>query len=219
MRDVETLLARMRSRYTTKHYDPARRIPDDYLEALLEVLRLAPSSVNIQPWHFYVVRSPEAKARLMPSVKDFNAERVRDADCVIVFAIEKDLTNPAYLDRLLETEKADGRFAPGAAFEDVDALRRHAVFDYCRTEESGERWASEQVHIALGFATSAAAELGIDSTVLGGLFFERFDEDFGLRAEKRRSVVALALGYRAPDDSNATRPKSRFPKQAVVTML
>lgn len=58
MRDVETLLARMRSRYTTKHYDPARRIPDDYLEALLEVLRLAPSSVNIQPWHFYVVRSP-----------------------------------------------------------------------------------------------------------------------------------------------------------------
>lgn len=219
MSDVENLLARMRSRYTTKHYDSSRRIPDDRLEALLEVLRLAPSSVNIQPWHFYVVRSPEAKARLMPSVKDFNAERVRDADCVIVFAIEKDLTNPAYLDRLLEAEKADGRFAPGTAFEDIDALRRGAVLNYCRTEASGERWASEQAHIALGFATLAAAELGIDSTVLGGLFFDRFDEDFGLRAEKRRSVVALALGYRAENDSNATRPKSRFPKEAVVTKL
>lgn len=39
----------VRTRYTTKHYDPARRISDRDIADLMEVLRLSPSSVNSQP--------------------------------------------------------------------------------------------------------------------------------------------------------------------------
>lgn len=43
-----SLLDVARTRYTTKHYDPAKRVSDADFADLLEVLRLAPTSVNAQ---------------------------------------------------------------------------------------------------------------------------------------------------------------------------
>jgi nitroreductase len=36
---------------------------------VLEAARLAPSAVNYQPWHFFVVRDAETRHRLFPSVR------------------------------------------------------------------------------------------------------------------------------------------------------
>ena len=41
------ILQLMCTRYTTKHYDPTRRVSDEDMQTLLEVLRLSPSSTNI----------------------------------------------------------------------------------------------------------------------------------------------------------------------------
>ena len=41
-----TVLDTVRRRYTTKHYDAAKHISDTDFAELLEVLRLAPTSVN-----------------------------------------------------------------------------------------------------------------------------------------------------------------------------
>lgn len=46
------LLKIAQTRYTTKAYDPNKKIPAEQFERLLEILRLTPSSINIQPWHF-----------------------------------------------------------------------------------------------------------------------------------------------------------------------
>ena len=72
-----------RERYTTKHYS-GEKIPREDLEAILEVLRLSPSSVNSQPWHFFVASSDEARAKITPAFADFNRERVTLASDVIV---------------------------------------------------------------------------------------------------------------------------------------
>lgn len=46
------------TRHTTKAYDQTKKIPHEQLEQLLlEVLRLSPSSINIQPWRFLVAQS------------------------------------------------------------------------------------------------------------------------------------------------------------------
>ena len=216
---MNAMLDIARRRYTTKHYDPAKPLSDEDLDALLEVLRLAPASVNIQPGHFYAVKSAEAKAKLMPAVKDFNVERVRDAAVIVILAVERDISSSGYLDRLLAQEVADGRYAPDAPRASLDSLRRSAVAAYCAGPDHGERWASEQAHIALGCLLMAAEGMGVDSTTLGGLYFDEVDRIFGLAEAGRKSVVAVALGHRAADDSNASRPKSRFPKEAVTTVL
>ena len=81
------------------------------------------------------------------------------------------------------------------------------------------RYASNQAFIALGCITVAAASLGIDSTILGGLDFELLDQICGFKEKGERSVVGIALGYRAENDSNAKRPKSRLPKERVIEFL
>ena len=50
----------VRQRYTTKHYDETKRISDEDFGKLAEVLRLSPSSVNSQPWHWFVADTDEA---------------------------------------------------------------------------------------------------------------------------------------------------------------
>jgi nitroreductase/dihydropteridine reductase len=58
-----------RSRYAAKAYDPARKIPAPLVEQLRMLLRLSPSSVNSQPWHFVVAASDEGKARIAKSTQ------------------------------------------------------------------------------------------------------------------------------------------------------
>ena len=41
-----------KERYTTKHYDSSKKISNADFQKLLEILRLAPSAVNVQPWFF-----------------------------------------------------------------------------------------------------------------------------------------------------------------------
>ena len=49
---MSSMLELVKHRYTAKRYDANKPISDETLNDLLEVLRLSPSSVNIQPWHF-----------------------------------------------------------------------------------------------------------------------------------------------------------------------
>lgn len=106
---MNSMLELVKHRYTAKRYDVNKPISDETLNDLLEVLRLSPSSVNIQPWHFYALKTKEALHAIRPAVKDFNLERTEHAPVIIVFAIEKHLDD-AYVHRLMAQEAADGRF-------------------------------------------------------------------------------------------------------------
>lgn len=182
----------VRTRYTTKHYDPARRISDRDIADLMEVLRLSPSSVNSQPWHFFVTGTDEGKARVMPAVLDFNRPRVADASHLVVFAVPVEFTEERF---------------------------RHFVGLHQVTQEELLSWETRQAYIAMGFLLWAAAERGIDSTCLEGLDMAKMDECLGLAEKGLRTVCAVSLGYRLPDDSNAARPKSRLPMDEVVTVF
>lgn len=218
---MNPILEAARRRYTAKHYDAKKPLTDEALHDLLEILRLAPSSLNIQPWHFYVARTPEARARLMPAVKDFNLERVREAPVIIVFAVERDLA--ARLDEINAQETKDGRFDAAAVASGFDKVvkevRKGGVAAYCAGPDKGAVWVAEQAHIALGFLLLAAGAMGVDATTLGGMWFDKLDEILELPAAGRHAVMACALGHRALDDSNAVRPKSRLPFEEVVTFL
>lgn len=209
----------VRTRYTTKHYDPARRISDRDIADLMEVLRLSPSSVNSQPGHFFVTGTDEGKARVMPAVLDFNRPRVADASHLVVFAVPVEFTEERFR-RLVAQELADGRVTTeDAASGAADAGRRHFVGLHQVTQEELLSWETRQAYIAMGFLLWAAAERGIDSTCLEGLDMAKMDECLGLAEKGLRTVCAVSLGYRLPDDSNAARPKSRLPMDEVVTVF
>ena len=165
------ILSIMRSRYTTKHYDPSKPVSEEALQTMLEVLRLSPSSVNSQPWHFYVIESAEAKAKLMPAVKDFNIERMK-APVFILFTVSTKL-GPQYWEALYQQEDADGRFAGWTSPERPDAIRMMAAERLEADPAELFLYNSNQAYLALGCLTVAAETLGVDSTILGGLDFDQ----------------------------------------------
>ncbi len=198
-------------RYTTKHYS-GKQIPREQFNELLEILRLAPSSVNAQSWKFIVASSKEAKDRIMEGFLDFNRERIAKASDIIVFAVPEKVSEE-HLQKVLNKEIADGRYAKESVIGGLDAGRRHFVGLHSHSVSDTLAWETAQAYIALGFILFASAGMGIDSTALEGADFDKLDEILGLRKRGLRSVVAVSLGYRAEDDSNAKRPKSRLSKE------
>lgn len=65
----------------------------------------------------------------------------------------------------------------------------------------------------------AATVIGVDSTPMEGFEKEKMDELLGLKQLGLKSVLVVTLGYRTVDDSNASRPKSRLPKEQLFTQL
>ena len=98
----KTMLQIAQERYTTKHYS-GKTIPREQFDQLLEILRLAPSSVNSQTWKFITVSTPEAKNKIIDAILDFNRERVLKASDVIVFAVPEKITEE-HLKKVLDKE-------------------------------------------------------------------------------------------------------------------
>lgn len=73
-----------------------KKIPKEVLEACLDLAMLAPSSCNLQPWEFYVVQSPEKKAKLAEYCMSQNAA-VTAAELVAVVARTKSWKKVAQL--------------------------------------------------------------------------------------------------------------------------
>lgn len=209
------------ARYTTKIFDAARRIDDAVIEDLIEALRLAPSSVNSQPWHFVVAASPEGRERIakaMPGAYAYNAPKVRDASHVVVFCarvgIDKD-----HLDAVLSQETADGRFPTEEAKTGQRTARAFYTEAHRFDRKDLQVWIEKQVYLALGSLLTYAASLKIDACPMEGFDSRLLDEELGLRAKGLTSLVVVGLGYRAENDFNARLPKSRLPAGLVISRI
>lgn len=205
-------------RYTTKHYDKSKKIPAEQMQQLLEVIRNSPTSVNSQPGHFFIVDNDQARRKIMPAIMEPNQARVANASHTLIFCAKTPLDDQ-HLQKLLAQEEKDGRFE---SEEDKQILNegRHFFVNYnSATPQSQLEWEAKQLYIALGQLLFAAAAIGVDSTAMEGFDKGKMDEVLGLKQQGLKSVVVVALGYRTADDSNASRPKSRFPKEQIFTQL
>ncbi|MEB3752736.1 oxygen-insensitive NAD(P)H nitroreductase [Acinetobacter sp. MD2(2019)] len=215
------LLKIAQERYTTKAYDPNKKISQTDLNAILDVLHLAPSSINIQPWHFLVIESDAAKQRVTQAMTGpyaYNAPKVLDSSHTVVFCTRNDVTDE-YLNQLVQQDAAIGRFKDAATQQAQAEVRKGYVDQYRAAEGGITRWMENQTFIALGEALFAAAALGIDSTPIGGFDAKTLDAEFNLTAQGFTSSVVLTLGYRSETDFNATLPKSRLAKEQIFTTL
>lgn len=73
---VQDFMEVVKSRRSVKLYDSSFKISREEMTQMLEEASLAPSSVNLQPWRFAVIESPEAKAKLLPLASS-NSNQVR----------------------------------------------------------------------------------------------------------------------------------------------
>lgn len=86
----------LRARRSVRHLNSRLAVTDEDIHALLQAAVAAPSAGNIQPWRFFVVRSPEARERLASSLHQRWAAA---APVVIVVAVDPRPCAARYGDR------------------------------------------------------------------------------------------------------------------------
>ncbi len=215
------LLNIAQTRYTTKAYNPEKKIPQQQFEALLEVLRFTPSSINIQPWHFLVADNDAAKQRIAKSLVGryaYNAPKVLDSSHTIVFCTRTDISED-YLDTLLQNDEQSGRFKDEKAKQGQKDSRIGYVNFYRDEKGDLQGWMENQTFIALGHLLLAAGIEGIDATPIGGFDENILNAEFDLASKGLKSSVIMTLGYRSDNDFNAQLPKSRLPAEQIFTHL
>ncbi|MCF8133167.1 MAG: NAD(P)H-dependent oxidoreductase [Synechococcus sp. Tobar2m-G35] len=207
----ETLLEALRWRYATKAFDAGRSIPDDLWQTLEDTLVLTPSSYGLQPWRFLVIRDAALKAELRPH--SWNQSQITDASHLVVLLSRRHIEGRD-LDRLIEATASSRGLDPTT----LAGYRQMMAKDLVDGPRSAtiERWASNQVYIALGNLMTAAALLGIDTCPIEGFSPPDYDRLLGLDDSDYRSCVVCACGYRSSEDRYAGLAKVRYDRSELI---
>ena len=75
-----------------------REVPDSALREIIEIMKMGPTSANIQPARFVFVKSKEAKERLKPFLSEGNRDKTMAAPVCAI--IGHDLAFPDHIPRV-----------------------------------------------------------------------------------------------------------------------
>lgn len=211
---TETLLNQLQWRYAAKKMNPAKAVPQDKVDRILEAARLAPTSSGLQPFEIIVVTDPAVRARIQPIA--WNQAQITDGSHLLVFAAWDTYT----------AERIDTMFdltnqVRGFTNEGWENYRQMLLSSYPqRDAEVNFQHAARQAYIAMSAALLAAAFEGVDATPMEGFDPAKLDEILGLRARGLRSAVIVPLGHRQVDgDWLVNLPKVRRPLEQFVSEL
>ncbi|HAT1576984.1 TPA: oxygen-insensitive NAD(P)H nitroreductase [Raoultella ornithinolytica] len=208
-------------RHSTKAFDATKKLTAEEAEKLKTLLQYSPSSTNSQPWHFIVASTDEGKARVAKAASGtyvFNERKILDASHVVVFCA-KTAMDDAWLERVVDQEEADGRFATPQA---KAANHKGRVFfaDMHRKDlHDDNHWMAKQVYLNVGNFLLGVAAMGLDAVPVEGFDAAILDAEFDLTAQGFTSVVIVPVGHHSVEDFNATLPKSRLPQATTITEI
>jgi nitroreductase/dihydropteridine reductase len=189
-------------RYATKKFD-GRKISEEKIGELLELVRFAPSALNLQPWKIKIVSDQKIKDQLRPATN--NQEQITSCSHLLVFCADPDYEG--LIRRLGTLLQSQG--APEAVKNMVIGMARD--FTGKMQPEQKLAWSQAQTYLALGNALNGAKALGFDSCPMGG-----FDQKEYTRILKIPPplvpVMLCPVGYAA----DKPMPKIRFPREDIV---
>ena len=187
---MSDLLEKLQWRYATKKMNPAKRVPEETVERILESVRLTATSSGLQPYDVIVVTNPELRQQIKPHA--WGQEQITDCSHLLVFAAWDNYT-PERINMMFDLVNEQRGFTS----EGWEAYRQKLLASYPpRDAETNYQHAARQAYIGVGTALIAAAYEAVDSVPMEGFDPSEVDEILGLRERGLRSVVMIPLGYR-----------------------
>jgi nitroreductase len=166
-------------------------IPDADLIRILRAGLQAPSSYNLQPWRFIVLRGQDQKKKLR--VASYNQAKVEEASVMIVACGDADGWRSGDLDEMLRL----GRL--GGMPENYAEQAKSNIPNYLSNHPNMAMWLTRQVMLAFTHMMLMAEVLGYDTAPMEG--FEQDKVHEVLKLPLSYSVVALlGIGHlKGPD--------------------
>src|SRR4030042_3132966 len=189
-------------RYATKKFD-GKKISEDKISELLELVRFAPSALNLQPWKIKIVIDQNVKNRLPPASN--NQHQVTTCSHLMVFCADTDYEG--LIRRLEILMQKEG--VPVDMKNIVTGMARE--FTVKMSAEQKRAWSQAQTYLALGNALNGAKSLGFDSCPMGGFDPAEFSRILKIPKPLGPGML-LPVGYAA----DKPHPKIRFPKEDIM---
>lgn len=201
-------------RYATKKMNPAKAVPEDKVERILEAIRLTATSSGLQPYDMLVVTNPEVREQIKAIA--WNQAQITDCSHLLVFAAWDNYT-PERINMMFDLTN-DIRESTNEGWENY---RQRLLKAYpARDAEVNFQHAARQAYIGLGSALIAAAAEQVDCTPMEGFTPADLDNILNLPERGLRSIVILPLGYREEDgDWLVNLKKVRRSKEQFVTEI
>lgn len=206
------------SRYSAKKFDSTKKLDEVQLSQLEDLLRVAPSSINLQPWHFIIAITDESKERIAKATNgdfSFNRDKIFDASAVVIFSRRVDI-NEDYIFHLVDLEDKHKRFIKPDLKTRAYEVKSRIVNVHKEILKDFSGWTDKQLYLNLGHFLLGATAMGLDTLAMEGFDNRIIDEEFSLGEKGCASSIIVAVGYHREDDFNKSLPKLRFPKNEIV---
>jgi len=196
-------------RRSVKRYDPSVKITRKEMAEILEEATRAPSSVNMQPWRFVVIETPEGKAKLAPLAR-FNQDQVETSSAMI--AVFGDMNSVEYAEDIYSRQVELG-YMPQEVKDQLLAAFKPAY------ENMPERDMRDVVLIDSGLVCMqlmlVARAHGYDTNPIGGYEKDEIAEAFGLDKDRYVPVMLISIGKATSEGY----PSYRLPVETVSSWV
>lgn len=171
-----------------------RPVSDEQLQALYELAKWGPTSMNCFPMRLKFVRSAAAKARLIPLLAEGNKAKTAAAPATIIVA-----SDHAFHEQLPRLFPA----APAARemFAGDDALREATAF--------------RNSSLQAGYLIMAARALGLDAGPMSGFDAQKVDQEF-FAGTRCRTNLLINIGYGVAEKLYPRGPRPEFGEVAEI---
>ncbi|MDA7803170.1 NAD(P)H-dependent oxidoreductase [Crocinitomix sp.] len=209
----KVLINALNNRYATKKFNPDKKVLPKDLDAILEAIRLTPTSYGLQLMKVVVVENKALRELLLG--ESFGQNQIVEASHVLVLCREKNVDEnhiQAYISNIAIT-----REIPTENLEGFKNMMVNSILGMSQTDQI--EWMDKQVYIALGNLLTACALLGIDSCPMEGFKVDGYDKILELGKMNLTANLVIPIGYRSDTDKNAKIKKVRRSKDDFIIRL
>jgi 3-hydroxypropanoate dehydrogenase len=168
-------------------------VSDETLQEIWDLTKMGPTSVNCSPLRVIFVRSPEAKARLIPTLMPGNVEKTKSAPVTAILAYDSEFYEK--LPTLFPYADARSWFANAPAF--------------------AEGTARQNANLQAAYFIFAIRSVGLDAGPMAGFDTSKVDAEF-FAGTSYRSLVLVNLGHGDPSKVFPRSPRLSFEEATKV---
>jgi nitroreductase/dihydropteridine reductase len=200
---MNNILDALEWRYAVKKFDDKVSLTEQQILEVKKVFNLSASSYGLQPYKMIVVQNPELKEKLVPA--SFGQQQISQSAAILVFAVRTDF-GMDYIDQFFK-DMSTKRQIP---LENLEGYKNFMKGSFAnKSEDEISSWATKQVYLTMGHMLASLAALQIDACPMEGLDPQAYDKILDLDAKQLKTIIAMPIGVRAPDDASATALKVR----------
>ncbi len=174
----------------TNQYFLDKPVSDEQVHAIWDLMKMAPTSMNMLPARIVWCKSQEAKNRLATHAASGNVEKVQNAPVCAIIGM--DMQFQEHLPELFPHADVRGMFDSNDEFREVSAFRNSSMQG--------------------GYFILAARALGLDCGPMSGFNNAAVDADFFADTPSFKSNFICSVGYGNPEKVHARLPRPEFGK-------